>query len=76
MEETSYRQVEELEQIKQGINELVSLMKPKGGGVAGPSNQVAGSTRDPRRPMNSATFGKMKFGYISGTANKDVIRAD
>jgi hypothetical protein len=75
MEETAYRQVEELEQIKEGINELVTLMKPRGGGgIAGPSNQLPGSTRDPRRPMHSAVFGKMKFGYPSGTANKDVLR--
>ncbi|MFN9978761.1 MAG: hypothetical protein ACK53Y_02545, partial [bacterium] len=32
MEESAYKQVEELEQIRQGIQELVSLMKPKGGG--------------------------------------------
>jgi phage-related protein len=75
MEETAYKQVEELEQIKEGINELVALMRPRGGSsVAGPSNQISGSTKDPRRPMQSAVFGKMKFGYPSGTANKDILR--
>jgi hypothetical protein len=75
MEETAYKQVEELEQIKEGINELVALMRPRGSSsVAGASNQIAGSTKDPRRPMQSAVFGKMKFGYPSGTANKDVLR--
>jgi phage-related protein len=75
MEETAYKQVEELEQIREGINELVALMKPRGGGsnIAGDSNQLPGSTKDPRVPMHSAIFGKKKFGNPSGNANKAII---
>ena len=75
MEEASIRQVEELEQIKEGIHEMVALMKPTGRGsqASGYSDQIAGSTRDPRRPMHSATFGKMKYGKPGGNANSSVI---
>jgi hypothetical protein len=74
MEESAYKQVEELEQIRQGIQELVSLMKPKGGGVAGNSDPMGpGHTKDPRRPMHSARFGKMKFGVPGGLANRSVV---
>lgn len=74
MEESAYKQVEELEQIRQGIQELVSLMKPKGGGLAGSSDPMGpGHTKDPRRPMHAARFGKMKFGVPGGLANRSVV---
>ena len=75
MEEASTRQVEELEQIREGIQELVALMKPTGRGtqLSGYSDQMAGSTRDPRRPMHSATFAKMKYGKPGGNANGSII---
>ena len=75
MEEASVRQVEELEQIRDGILELVALMKPTGRGaqLSGYSDQLAGSTKDPRRPMHSATFGKMKYGKPGGNANSSII---
>ena len=73
MEEASYRQVSELEQIRQGIQELVSLMKPKGGIVGNSDSTGPGSTKDPRRPMHAARFGKMKFGGAGGMANRSVV---
>lgn len=74
MEEASNRQVSELEQIRQGIQELVSLMKPKGGGLVGGSGDAGpGNTKDPRRPMHAARFGKMKFGVPGGMANRSVV---
>jgi hypothetical protein len=74
IEEISYRQIGELEQIRQGIQELVSLMKPKGSSVAASSSDMeAGSTRDPRRPMHAARFGKMKFGKVGGQANRSYV---
>jgi hypothetical protein len=75
MEEASNRQVSELEQIREGINELVALMKPTGKGsqMSGYSDQISGSTKDPRRPMHSATFAKMKYGKPGGNANNSII---
>jgi hypothetical protein len=75
MEETAYKQVEELEQIREGINELVALMKPRGGGssIAGSSKITPGSTKDPTRPMQSARFGLMTSGRPSGNANRAVV---
>jgi hypothetical protein len=73
MEEASNRQVSELEQIRQGIQELVSLMKPSGGVVGGSGEMGTGNTKDPRRPMHAARFGKMKFGIPGGLANRSVV---
>jgi hypothetical protein len=73
MEEASNRQVSELEQIRQGIQELVSLMRPSGGVVGGSGEMGAGSNKDPRRPMHAARFGKMKFGVPGGLANRSVV---
>ena len=73
MEEASNRQVSELEQIRQGIQELVSLMRPSGGVVGDSGGSGTGSTKDPRRPMHAARFGKMKFGVPGGLANRSVV---
>lgn len=74
MEEASYTQIDKLEQIRQGINDLVSLMRPKGGGVVGESGGMpAGHTKDPKRPMHAARYGKMKFGVPGGLANRTVV---
>lgn len=74
MEETSNRQVEELEQIREGIREMVSLLKPKAGGIVGDdSGNGPGRTRDPRRPLHAANFGKMKYGKMGGNANRSLI---
>jgi len=75
MEEASNQQVSELEQIRQGIEELVALMKPRGGGggLAGESNQRIGSTKDFSSPRSSAIFGKMTSGKIVSGANKGII---
>jgi len=74
IEEISSRQVGELEQIRQGIQELVSLMKPKGSSVVGSGGDAGpGSTKDPRRPMHAVRFGKMKYGKIGGNANRSFV---
>jgi hypothetical protein len=74
MEEASYRQVEELEQIREGIKEMVSLLRPKGGSVVGDtSGSGHGRTKDPRRPLHAANFGKMKYGKVGGNANRSLV---
>jgi hypothetical protein len=74
IEEASLRQVDELEQIKQGISEMVALLKPKGTSVVGGTGDMgAGRTKDPRRPLHSAQFGKMKYGRAGGNANRAII---
>ncbi|NBT57201.1 hypothetical protein EBT16_00295, partial [bacterium] len=74
IEDASFRQVEELEQIRQGISELVGLMKPKGSGIIGGSGESGpGNTRDPRRPLHAAKFGKMKYGKVGGNANRSLV---
>jgi hypothetical protein len=73
MEETAYKQVEELEQIRQGINELVSLMRPRGSVAGGSDEAGPGKTKDPRRPLHAARFGKMKYGTVGGLANRSFV---
>jgi len=73
MEETAYKQVEELEQIRQGINELVSLMRPKGSPVGSAGEAQPGNTKDPRRPLHAVRFGKMKYGTVGGLANRSFV---
>lgn len=73
MEESSNKQVGELEQIRQGINELVSLMKPKGSVVGSAGEAQPGRTKDPRRPLHAARFGKMKYGTVGGLANRSYV---
>jgi len=74
IEEASLRQVDELEQIKQGISEMVALLKPKGTGVVGGTGDMGpGRTKDPRRPLHAAQFGKMKYGKAGGNANRSLI---
>jgi len=69
MEEASHQQVSELEQIRQGINELVSLMRP-GGESVGESEYGGGGTRDSVRPAQVALYGRMKNGKMGGLANR------
>jgi len=74
IEEASFRQVEELEQIKEGISEMVALLKPKGSGAVGGSGEMGpGRTKDPRRPLHAAQFGKMKYGKAGGNANRTLV---
>ena len=74
IEEASLRQVNELEQIKEGISEMVALLKPKGTGVVGGTGDMGpGRTKDPRRPLHAAQFGKMKYGKAGGNANRTLI---
>ena len=74
IEEASLRQVDELEQIKEGISEMVALLKPKGTGVVGGTGDMGpGRTKDPRRPLHSAQFGKMKYGKAGGNANRSLV---
>ena len=74
IEEASLRQVDELEQIKEGISEMVALLKPKGNGVVGGTGDMGpGRTKDPRRPLHSAQFGKMKYGKAGGNANRSLV---
>jgi len=74
IEEASFRQVDELEHIKQGINEMVALLKPKGTGVVGGTGDMGpGRTKDPRRPLHAAQFGKMKYGKAGGNANRALV---
>jgi len=73
IEQASFRQVEELEQIRQGISDMVALLKPKGGSVGGSDETGAGGTKDPRRPLHAARFGKMKYGKVGGNANRSLV---
>ena len=74
IEEASLRQVDELEQIKEGISEMVALLKPKGTRVVGGTEDMGqGSTKDPRRPLHAARFGKMKYGKVAGNANRSLV---
>ena len=74
IEEVSYRQLSELEQMRQGIQDLVSLMKPKGSSIVGSGEDAGpGKTKDPRRPMHAVRFGKMKYGKIGGNANRSFV---
>ena len=75
MEEASNKQVSELEQINQGIQELVGFMRPTGGGAteSSSSNAIIGNTKDTRIPRNSPIFGTMKYGYPSGGPNRQII---
>lgn len=74
IEEASYKQVTELEQIRQGINEMVGLLKPKGSGVVGGTgDSERAGTKDPRRPLHAARFGKMKYGKVGGNANRSLV---
>lgn len=74
IEEASFRQVEELEQIKQGIADMVALLKPKGSGVVGATGEMGpGRTKDPKRPLHAAQFGKMKYGKAGGNANRSLV---
>lgn len=74
IEEASFRQVDELEQIRQGISEMVALLKPKGSGVVGGAEEAgSGNTKDPRRPLHAARFGKMKYGKVGGNANRSLV---
>jgi hypothetical protein len=71
MEETSEQQVDELGQIREGIFQLVSLLKPTGGTApVGTPSQMETSTKDPRMPMHALIFGKMKGGRISKNGNR------
>jgi hypothetical protein len=73
IEDASVRQVDELEQIRQGISEMVALLRPKGNVVGGTGDSMPGGTKDPRRPMHAAKFGKMKYGRAGGNANRSVV---
>jgi len=73
MEETAYKQVEELEQIREGINELVSLMRPRGSVIGSSGENGPGKTKDPRRPLHAVRFGKMKYGGVGGLANRSFV---
>lgn len=74
IEEASFRQVEELEHIREGIAEMVALLKPKGTGLVGGSSEMGpGRTKDPKRPMHAAQFGKMKYGRAGGNANRSLV---
>lgn len=72
IEEVSNKQVDELQLIREGIQSMVELLKPKEN-IAGSQSQKEGSTRDPRRPMHAAIFGKMKYGKAGGNANRTLI---
>lgn len=73
IEEASYQQVETLEEIAEGIHELVALMKPRGNSIVGSTDQQTASTRGKRRPMHSAQYGTLKYGKPGGNANRQVI---
>jgi len=75
MEEASNKQVSELEQINQGIQDLVGFMRPTGGGAteSSSSDAIIGDTKNTRVPRNSPIFGTMKYGYASGGPNRQII---
>jgi hypothetical protein len=74
MEDVNYSQLQELEQIKQGITELVALMKPTGNSSSGSSEEpITGSTKNLRIPRQSSKYGRIKYGKPSGNSNRDMI---
>jgi hypothetical protein len=74
MEEVANKQVEELTQIKEGIQQVVQLLTPKGTSIAGQSpEQMEGRTKDPRRPLHAVAMGKMKYKGPGTTANRETI---
>lgn len=74
LEKTSMEQTHELELIKDGIYEMVALLKPSGSAsLVGESRQPAASTRDFRRPAHSPIMGKIKMGLPSDGANRSIL---
>ena len=75
MEDVNYSQLQELEQIKQGITELVALMKPTGNSSSSGNSEepTTGGTKNLRLPRQSSKYGRIKYGKPSGHPNRDMI---
>jgi hypothetical protein len=73
MEKVANDQYAELQQIREGIQEMVTLLKPSGTNIAGDSEMAAGRTKDPRKPYHASIYGKMKYGQPGGNANRAVV---
>jgi len=73
MEKVANDQYAELQQIKEGIREMVTLLRPSGTNIAGDSEMAAGKTKDPRKPYHASIYGKMKYGQPGGNANRAVV---
>jgi hypothetical protein len=73
MEEVANKQVEELTQIKEGIQQVVQLLTPSSGVAGASPEQMAGSTKDPRRPLHAIALGKMKYKGPGETANRSLV---
>jgi hypothetical protein len=64
LEVVANQQVAELVEIKKGINKMVDLLTPTGGGagVVGSSEAASkGSTKDPKNPLRASRYGLMKY---------------
>ena len=70
IDEASSKQVDKLEQIREGIFALVALMKPQGNVVGGSDENKAGRNKDPRRPRHAALFATKKYGGPGDNANR------
>jgi hypothetical protein len=73
IEEASNEQVDGLTQIKEAIDKLVDLMKPKGSLLEGGRGTGTGSTRDPRTPVHAAIFGNSRYGRVGDSANRSLV---
>lgn len=71
IDEASQRQVDELVEIREGIQELVAIFK-QSDPVGSPAQEI-GSGRVNRRPRHAASYGELKYGRPEGTANRQVI---
>lgn len=71
IDEVTQKQLDTLSDIRDDIRELINIWKPKGS--AGSSGLPPAPTRDPRRPMNAAQYGELKYGKPGGNANRNII---
>jgi hypothetical protein len=74
LEVVANQQVTELVEIKKGVQKMVDLLTPTGGGgIVGSSDMMAnGSTRDPRNPLRASRYGRMKHLVPSDMGDRSV----
>ena len=73
MEKVANDQYVELQQIREGIYEMVALLRPSGTSIAGDSEMASAKTKNRRKGNQSSIYGKMKYGQPGGNANRAVI---
>jgi hypothetical protein len=72
IQEASDEQVYELQRIREAMENLASYMKPTGATI-GSSETSPGSTRDPRRPLHAALYGRRKYSQPGGNAARALV---